>query len=76
MAPVLTLGVDLDPILGNPDELEEGPQDLELNFTWDGLDVWLSEKAIEIEEEEREGKTPELPGHMNEVVPLCDTSLP
>ena len=33
VAPVLTIGVDPDPILGDPDETWFGPQDLEPNFT-------------------------------------------
>jgi len=33
MTPALTIGADLDPCIGNPDDSEEGPQDLELNFT-------------------------------------------
>jgi hypothetical protein len=76
VAPVLTPGADPDPILGDPDETWFGPQDLEPNFTWDGLDDWLSEEAVEIKEEEREGKSPESPGRMNEVPPPHDTSLP
>jgi len=51
VAPTLTPGADLDPILGHPDETCIGPQDLEPNFTWDGPDDWLSEKAAEIKEE-------------------------
>jgi hypothetical protein len=61
--------------LGDPDDIEEGPQDLEQCFTWDGPDVWLSEEAVEIEEE-REGKMPESPGHTNKVLPPHNTSLP
>ena len=75
VAPALTPGADLDPILGDLDDIEEGPQDLEQCFTWDGLDVWLSEKAIKIEEE-REGKMPKSPSRTNEVPPPCNTSLP
>jgi len=33
ITPTLTIGVDLDLCTGNLDDLEEGPQDLELNFT-------------------------------------------
>jgi len=54
---MLTIGVDLDPILGNPDKLEEGLQDLELNFTWDALDNWLSVEVAKIEKEEPVGTT-------------------
>ena len=43
VAPTLTFGVDLDPILGNPDETRVGSQDLEPSFTCDGLDNWLLE---------------------------------
>jgi hypothetical protein len=74
--PVLTLGVDPDPILGDPDNIWEGPQDLEPRFTWDVPDDWLCEEAVEIKEEEREGTEPKLPGCTNEVLPLCNTSLP
>jgi hypothetical protein len=33
VAPMLTFGVDLDPILGDLDEIGVGPQDLDLSFT-------------------------------------------
>jgi len=33
MTPALTIRADPDPCIGNLDNLEEGPQDLELNFT-------------------------------------------
>src|SRR5216683_7192696 len=52
VAPTLTPGVDLDPILGDPDELCVGPQDLEGIFTWDGLDDWPSDEVAKIKEEE------------------------
>ena len=76
MPPALTFGADLDPILGDLVEIWFGPQDLEPSFTWDGPDDWLSEEAVEIEEEEREGNLPESPGRTNEVPPPRDTSLP
>jgi hypothetical protein len=50
VAPTLTFGVDLDPILGDPDEIWFGPQDLEQCFTWDGPDEWLCKETAEIEE--------------------------
>jgi hypothetical protein len=55
VAPALTFGADLDPILGDPDEIWFGPQDLEQCFTWDGPDKWLCEEMTEIEEEGLEG---------------------
>ncbi len=55
VAPTLTFGADLDPILGDPDETGIGPQDLDLSFTWDGLDDWLSDEAAKIKEEELAG---------------------
>jgi hypothetical protein len=76
VAPMLTFGVDLDLCIGDPDDIEVGPQDLDLSFTWDALDVWLSKEAVEIEEEEREGRLPELPSCTNKVQPPCNTSLP
>jgi len=76
VALTLTFRADPDPILGDLDETDAGPQDFEPHFTWDGPDDWLSEEAIKIEEEEREGKLPELPGCMNKVPPPHDTSLP
>ncbi len=76
VAPALTFGADPDLCISDPDDIEEGPQDLEQCFTWDGPDVWLSEEAIEIEEEEREGKSSKSPGHMNEVPLPHNTSLP
>jgi len=33
MTPTLTVGADPDLCIGNSDDLEEGPQDFELNFT-------------------------------------------
>jgi hypothetical protein len=33
VAPVLTIGVDPDPVLGDPDEICVGPQDLAWTFT-------------------------------------------
>jgi len=76
VAPALTFGADPDLCISDPDDIEEGPQDLEQCFTWDGPDVWLSEEAVKIKEEEREGKLPELPGYTNEVPPPRNTSLP
>ena len=76
VAPALTFGVDPDLCISDLDDIEEGPQDLEQCFTWDGPDVSLSEEAVEIEEEEREGKLPELPSCTNEVLLPRDTSLP
>jgi hypothetical protein len=76
VAPALTFGADPDPILGDLDDLGASPQDFEPRFTWDGPDNWLCDEAIEIEEEEREGKLPESPGHTNEVPLPRDTSLP
>ncbi len=61
VAPALTFGADPDPILGDPDETGIGPQNLDLSFTWDGPDNWLSNKAAEIEEEELAGVTVLLP---------------
>jgi transposase InsO family protein len=55
MTPMLTIGADPDLCIGNPDDLEEGPQDLELNFTWDGPDDWLHEEDGEVEGEEMAG---------------------
>ena len=55
VAPALTIGADLDPILGDPDETWFGPQDFDLSFTWDGPDDWLSNEAAEIKEEELAG---------------------
>ncbi len=52
VAPVLTFGADLDPILGDPDDTCVGPQDFESCFTWDGPDDWLCEEAAKIKEEE------------------------
>ena len=52
VAPALTFGADLDPILGNPDDICVGPQDLAGTFTWDGPDDWLCDEAAKIEEEE------------------------
>jgi hypothetical protein len=46
VAPVLTFGADLDPMLGDPDKIGVGPQDLDLSFTWDGLDDWLCEETV------------------------------
>jgi hypothetical protein len=50
VAPVLTFRADPDPILGDPDEIWFGPQDLEQCFTWDGPGEWLCEETAEIEE--------------------------
>jgi hypothetical protein len=55
VAPTLTFGVDPDPILGDSDDLGAGPQDFKPHFTWDGPDNWLSDEAVEIEEEELAG---------------------
>jgi len=55
VAPALTFGADLDPVLGDPDETCVGPQDLEPSFTWDGLDDWLSKVAGEDKDEEPVG---------------------
>ena len=33
MTPTLTIGADLDPCIGNMDDLEAGPQNPELCFT-------------------------------------------
>jgi hypothetical protein len=38
-------------MLDDLDEIGVGPQDLDLSFTWDGLDDWLCEKTAEIEKE-------------------------
>jgi hypothetical protein len=75
VAPMLTFGADLDPCISDPDDIEVGLQDLDLSFTWDVLDTWLSEKAVKIEEE-REGKMPESPSCINEVPPPCNIYLP
>ena len=37
--------------MGDPDDKEFGPQDFELNSTWDGLDNWLQEESCKIEGE-------------------------
>ena len=52
VAPTLTPKADLDPILGDLDELCIGPQDLAWTFTWDGPDDWLCDEVAEIKEEE------------------------
>jgi hypothetical protein len=57
VAPALTFRADPDPILGDPDEIWFGPQDLEQCFTWDGLDEWLCKETAEIKEEGLEGAT-------------------
>jgi hypothetical protein len=75
VAPMLTFGADPDPFMSNSDEICIDPQDLEWSFTWNGPDNWLSEEAVEIEEE-REGKLPKLPGHTNRVLLPHGTSLP
>jgi len=49
--PALTPGADPDPLMGDPDDAEFGPQDFELNFTWDGPDDWLREESCEIKGE-------------------------
>src|SRR5712671_3106961 len=54
VAPVLTFGVDLDPCLGDPDNLE-GDAPNELHFAWDRPDDWLREETGEIEGEELVG---------------------
>jgi len=54
VAPTLTFGVDPDPCLGDPDDLE-GNAPNELHFAWDGPDNWLREKIGEIEREELVG---------------------
>ena len=41
VAPALTFGVDPDPCIGDPDDIEVGPQDLDLSFTWDVTDARL-----------------------------------
>jgi hypothetical protein len=54
VAPVLTIGADPDPCLGDPDDLE-GNAPNELNFTWNGPEDWLMEDLSEIEGEELAG---------------------
>ena len=54
VAPTLNFGVDPDPCLGDPDDLEGDAPD-ELNFAWDGPDDWLKEELSEIEGEELVG---------------------
>jgi len=51
VAPVLTPGADPDPIVGDPDEICVGPQDLEWTFTWNGPDDWLCDEVAKIKEE-------------------------
>jgi len=51
VAPALTFGADPDPIVGDPDDICVGPQDLAWTFTWDGPDDWLCDEAAEIKEE-------------------------
>ena len=53
--PVLTFRADPDPMLGDPDEIGIGPQDLDLSFTWDGPDDWLSKVAGKDEDKEPVG---------------------
>jgi hypothetical protein len=48
ITPALTIGADPDPCIGDPDDLEAGPQNPELCFTWDGLDNWLREEIEEV----------------------------
>jgi len=49
---MLTFGVDPDPILGDPDDICIGLQDLAWTFTWDGPGNWLCDKVAKIKEEE------------------------
>ena len=57
VAPTLTFGVDLDPILGTLDDIEEGPQNLDQSFTWEGLNNWLCKETAEIKKEGLMGDT-------------------
>src|SRR6266851_4921487 len=54
VAPTLNFGADLDPCLGDLDDLE-GDAPNELHFAWDGPDDWLREEIGEIEGEELVG---------------------
>jgi hypothetical protein len=54
VAPALTIGADLDPCLGDLDDLEGDAPD-ELHFAWDGPDDWLREETGEIKGEEFAG---------------------
>jgi hypothetical protein len=55
VAPTLTIEADPDPILGDPDDIDPGPQDFKPHFTWEGPDDWLCKETAEIEEGGLEG---------------------
>jgi hypothetical protein len=54
VASALIFGADLDPCLGDLDDLE-GNAPNKLHFAWDGLDDWLREETCEIKGEELMG---------------------
>ena len=54
VAPVLNFGADLDPCLGDLDDLE-GIAPNELNFAWDRPEDWLKENMSETKGEELAG---------------------